>query len=181
MAIVATSVRQYRRWNSFNLGYSWTLVLRNGSWVTFFIEFYYTCALCNVQIPLHIKSCFHQWCVKVKYVVTVDLQSLFGLNVHTCTHWLRPRNPPPHLGSYTRALLVSQDRRHFFVTPCFPVIAQKYWRKARLSERGLFLPAFSPMFEEITSWAVELGQRKLYSFFILMLSLPLHYIPPSRE
>jgi hypothetical protein len=26
--------------------------------------------------------------------------------------------PPPHLGSYTRALLVSQDRRHLFVTPC---------------------------------------------------------------
>ncbi len=25
---------------------------------------------------------------------------------------------PPHLGSYTRALLVSQDRRHLLVTPC---------------------------------------------------------------
>jgi hypothetical protein len=25
--------------------------------------------------------------------------------------------PPPHLGSLTRALLVSQDRRHLFVTP----------------------------------------------------------------
>ncbi len=39
--------------------------------------------------------------------------------VSSCTHWLRPRNsrPPPHLGSYTRALLVSQDRRHLFVTP----------------------------------------------------------------
>ncbi len=24
---------------------------------------------------------------------------------------------PPHLGSYTMALLVSQDRRHLFVTP----------------------------------------------------------------
>ncbi len=30
-----------------------------------------------------------------------------------------PQPPPPlHLGSYTRALLVSQDRRHLFVTPC---------------------------------------------------------------
>ncbi len=41
--------------------------------------------------------------------------------MHSCTHWLRPRLPltlPPHLGSYTRALLVSQDRRrHLFVTP----------------------------------------------------------------
>jgi hypothetical protein len=25
---------------------------------------------------------------------------------------------PPHLGSYTRALMASQDRRHLFVTPC---------------------------------------------------------------
>ncbi len=37
----------------------------------------------------------------------------------SCTHWLRPRNSPlpPHLGSYTRTLLSSQDRRHLFVTP----------------------------------------------------------------
>jgi hypothetical protein len=44
----------------------------------------------------------------------LEIQSLFELHVHSCTHWLRPRNPP-HLGSYTRALLVSQDRRHLFV------------------------------------------------------------------
>ncbi len=36
--------------------------------------------------------------------------------MYSYTHWLRPS--PPHLGSYTRALLVSQDRRHLFVTPC---------------------------------------------------------------
>ncbi len=30
--------------------------------------------------------------------------------VYSCTIWLRPRNsPPPHLGSYTRALLVSKQ------------------------------------------------------------------------
>jgi hypothetical protein len=49
---------------------------------------------------------------------SLDLQSLFWL---LCTggHWPRPRNSllPPHLGSYTRALLVSQDR-HLFGTPC---------------------------------------------------------------
>jgi hypothetical protein len=52
----------------------------------------------------------------------IDHQSLYGL--HSCTHWLRPRNPPPpppyippHLGSYTRTLLVSQDRRHLLMTP----------------------------------------------------------------
>jgi hypothetical protein len=47
--------------------------------------------------------------------------------VNSCTHWLRvkPRNSPPlplHLGSYTRALLVSQDRRHLFVTPCHTLL-----------------------------------------------------------
>ncbi len=37
-------------------------------------------------------------------------QSLFGLHVHSCTHWLIPRNSPPSLllGSYTRTLLVMQ-------------------------------------------------------------------------
>ncbi len=119
MAIVATSVRQYRRWNSFNLGYSWTLVLRNGSWVTFFIEFYYTCALCNVLIPLHIRSCFHQWCVMVKYEVRspkfiwAQCAQLYSL-----AETPQPL-PPPHWSSYTRALLVSQDRRNLFVTPAF--------------------------------------------------------------
>jgi hypothetical protein len=37
----------------------------------------------------------------------LDIQSLFELHVHSCTHWLNP--PPPHLGSYTRALLVKID------------------------------------------------------------------------
>ncbi len=48
----------------------------------------------------------------------VDLRSLFGLYVHSSTHWLRPRNPyPPSFGLiYTRVLLVSQDRWHLFVT-----------------------------------------------------------------
>jgi hypothetical protein len=35
----------------------------------------------------------------------LDLQSLFGLHVHTCTHWLRPRNPPPpspRIGTHIR-------------------------------------------------------------------------------
>jgi hypothetical protein len=31
--------------------------------------------------------------------------------------WDPATPPPPHLGSYTKALLVSQDRRHLFVTP----------------------------------------------------------------
>ncbi len=50
--------------------------------------------------------------------IEIDIQSLFGLHVYSCTHWLRALHPPlPHLGSDTRALLVSHDRRHLFVTP----------------------------------------------------------------
>ncbi len=34
------------------------------------------------------------------------------------THRVRPRNPPTrHLGSFARALMISQDKRHLFVTP----------------------------------------------------------------
>jgi hypothetical protein len=67
----------------------------------------------------------HNW---LNMELLVDLKSLFGLHVHSCTHGLRTRNPPPpptippHLGSYTRALLVSQDSRQLFVTPCGTII-----------------------------------------------------------
>jgi len=54
--------------------------------------------------------------------------------MHSCTHWLRPRNfpLPSHLDSYPRALLVSQDRRHLFVTPWWKEersIGQENWCK----------------------------------------------------
>ncbi len=67
-----------------------------------------------------------------------------------CTLWLRLRNPPPpsthppYLGSYTRALLVSQDRRHLFVTLWYKtldfccVVARSWltWRRRRTRWRG---------------------------------------------
>ncbi len=48
----------------------------------------------------------------------LDLQSFFGLHVQLFSLAEAPQPPPPpaHLGSYTKALLVSQDRRHLFVT-----------------------------------------------------------------
>ncbi len=51
----------------------------------------------------------------------LDLQSLFGLRyIAVLIGWDAATPPlPTHLGSCTRALLVSQDRRHLFVTPCF--------------------------------------------------------------
>jgi hypothetical protein len=33
----------------------------------------------------------------------LDLQLLFGLHVHSCTHWLRPRKPPsPRIWAHIR-------------------------------------------------------------------------------
>ncbi len=38
--------------------------------------------------------------------VELDIQSLFGPHVHSCTHWPIPRTPPPpHSGSYTRGAI----------------------------------------------------------------------------
>jgi hypothetical protein len=54
----------------------------------------------------------------------LDLQSLFGL---LCTAVLIGPQPP-HLGSYTMALLVCQDRRHLFVTPCIGLSNIWFWR-----------------------------------------------------
>jgi hypothetical protein len=59
----------------------------------------------------------------------LDLQSLFGLHEHRCTHWLRPwaktlQTPPPlypplpAFGLIFEGLLAIYDRRHLFVTPC---------------------------------------------------------------
>ncbi len=58
-------------------------------------------------------------CSTHKLNMESDLQSLFGLLCSAVLIDWEPATPPlpPHFGSYTRALLVSQDRRHFFVTP----------------------------------------------------------------
>jgi hypothetical protein len=38
-------------------------------------------------------------CIIHRLNIELDLLSLFGLHVHSCTHWLKPRKtpPPPHL------------------------------------------------------------------------------------
>ncbi len=72
----------------------------------------------------------------------VDLQVYLGSmsrDVHSCTHWLRPRNPPnpPHLDLYTRALLVSKERWHLFVTPCRTEISLVAARQAQRTNQGM--------------------------------------------
>ncbi len=61
-----------------------------------------------------------------KLNMELDLQSLFGLLCTAVLIGRDPATPPlPPLGSYTRALLVSQDRRHLFVTSCCRSIIQR--------------------------------------------------------
>jgi hypothetical protein len=76
-------------------------------------------------IGIHIAGCSYTVCSLVlggyhRFNMELHLQSLFVLHVHS-SHWSRPLNPPhpPDLCSYTRALLVSKDRRHLLVTPWF--------------------------------------------------------------
>ncbi len=41
-------------------------------------------------------KCYQHWVYKPPRLnMELDFQSVFGLHVHSCTHWLRPRNPPP--------------------------------------------------------------------------------------
>ncbi len=51
----------------------------------------------------------------------LDLQSLFGLHVHSCTHWLRPRNPhpPAPIWAHIRGRYWSAEIDDIFVTPWF--------------------------------------------------------------
>jgi hypothetical protein len=69
---------------------------------------------CKVPVLDSFISAFNH-----RFNMELDLQSLFGLHLYLYSLAESPQLPlPPHLGSYTRALLVSQDRRHLFVTPC---------------------------------------------------------------
>jgi hypothetical protein len=100
-----------------------------------------------------------RWSLRLN--MKLDLQKFTWATVYSCTHWLRPHNPPPppqHLGSYTRALLVRQDRRHIFVTP-WPSLSGDYlieahkasddlsiqdslYERNEMKLRGLVLPTF---------------------------------------
>ncbi len=69
------------------------------------------------------KSLFGELFLFVKHRsnIEVDLQSLFGLNVTWCAqlYSLAETTQLPRIWTrVTRALLVSKDRRHLFVTPC---------------------------------------------------------------
>ncbi len=65
-----------------------------------------------------------------KLNMDLDLQSSFRFHVFHVHSWDPPTPPPPippHMGSFTRAILVYQDRRHLFVTLGFDHIARIFW------------------------------------------------------
>jgi hypothetical protein len=68
------------------------------------------------RFPVMLRKTDHTNTIVSRLSMELELQSLFGHHLHSCTHCLKPRSPPSPIGSYTRALLVSQDRRHLFVT-----------------------------------------------------------------
>ncbi len=85
-------------------------------------------------------------CSEHRLNIELDLQNLFGLHVHRCTHRLSPQPPPPppppHLPKfgliYEGAIGgVSQDRRHLLETPWLEgyilykmVTTEKYFESA---------------------------------------------------
>ncbi len=95
----------------------------------------------------------------------IDLQSLFGLYITWRARLYSlaetPNPPPPALDSYTRALFVSKDRRHLFVTPCPP--AFKYLCRRLLYKGvvgwcvgGMPMPLITDLFH---SWSVDISVK----------------------
>ncbi len=97
----------------------------------------------------------------------VDLQSLFGLYVTWCAQLYSlaetPQFPPPRTWTrITRALLVSQDRRHLFVTPWLVVIILiRYPMNQGSQHENIFSFMFS--FPEVSfQWYFVLFKTYLY-------------------
>ncbi len=71
--------------------------------------------------PAEISQIFYLL-VRRELNMELDLKKFIWAPVHSCAHWLRTPASPPlplHLGSYTRALLVSQERP---TSPCNPLV-----------------------------------------------------------
>ncbi len=72
----------------------------------------------QINVPIIRAYLSPSLCQKHILSMELDLQSLFGLppciQLYSILIGRGPATPPPHLGLYTRALLV--NRRHLFVT-----------------------------------------------------------------
>ncbi len=94
----------------------------------------------------------------------LDLQSLFGLmGTVVLITWdpATPSLPPPHSGSYTRALLVSQDRRHLFVNPwktAYALVIRSPWRQVPNSGAQEVDRAVAAARAAFPAWAARSGK-----------------------
>jgi hypothetical protein len=101
----------------------------------------------------------------------LDLQSLFGLHVQSFTHRLRP--PPPAFGHIYEVakLLVSQDRRHLFVTLGPLPIIEEWVCDACAQKQTSLKKSRRTLFELIKEY-IRKGKDDLlaYALFTLLLS-----------
>ncbi len=79
------------------------------------------CIICIItEASLGVPHSLTRELLDYEYRLNMDISKVYLGSMCTAVHvgW-DPRKPPPppYLGSYTRALLVSQDRWHLFVTP----------------------------------------------------------------
>jgi hypothetical protein len=94
-------------------------------------------------------------------------------SVHSCTNLRRPRNlPPPAFGLIRGALLVGQDRRHLFVTPCTGILEQSIGARNRVGKGLPYRPARLHRLAESIPGLLK-------SLKIPSLATPLYTPPPN--
>ncbi len=107
--------------------------------------------------------------------------------MYSFTHWLRPRHSPlpPHLGSYTRVLLVSQARRHLFCNPLPSTFLcgdkSSHWPPLTLSPHmstvattiiSILLCCWAPL---MVSLREDCALRTIIPFIYINLMVPFYY------
>ncbi len=116
-----------------------------------------------------------------KFIIELDLQSLFGLLYPYAKQYSlteTPQSPPPHLGSITRALVVSQDRRHLFVTLCINQRIPIGDRNKTYSEKQICL-----LGDDRENFKQKAVQKLSYfvNYSIHVLQYVLLYIKPAQQ
>ncbi len=68
----------------------------------------------------------------------LDLQSLFGLHVHSCTYWLRPRkpSPPPRIWAHIRGRYCSYKIDDISLWPHDSMFLARRWTRVKLPTFG---------------------------------------------
>ncbi len=101
----------------------------------------------------------------------LDLQSLFGLHVHSCAHWLGPRiPPPPALGLIYEGAVGQPRRRHLFVTPCSVTFC--YFIAVRWGGGGGGRGGFTVL----SSWSRKTSDLGLDGFLVRNITLVISFL-----